>query len=228
MSNGETPAMQAYGFIVLFVGLAAVIAAVINVLGGAVSLAPEWRLAAFAVLVVLLAFAFGAFKPLSGDKADLVYYLLGGLGIVFLFFDAGVERLRISLTGDYAIASNPRGFDLGIHDGDYYGYGITLAGVAHALSGAGANSLDALTFDLALNGSSPDLVNPTALAAVPWALAAYSQGGRTIWTFQRGTEYVAVYGVLESLAAVPEPAVDGLAALGLLAAAALGFRRART
>lgn len=132
--------------------------------------------------------------------------------------------------GDYEIVSNPAlAFDLGIHDGDYYGYGITLAGVAHALTGEGASSLDSLTFDLALGTSSPDLLTPTALAAVPWELAAYDQGRRTTWLFLRGTEYVAVIGTLDDLSlAVPEPAVGGLAALGLLGAAGMGFRRARS
>lgn len=136
-----------------------------------------------------------------------------------------------TLLGDYAsVTDATSGFDLGVYDGGYFGYGISVFGVSRALSGPGASSLDYLLADLALRSNSPDLLTSTALDAVPWELAAYSQGGRMVWTFQRGSEYVSVSGELDmlSLAAVPEPALGGLAALAVLGSAGLGFRRARS
>jgi membrane protein implicated in regulation of membrane protease activity len=108
MAEGD-PFLKRYGPILGFIVLAAIIAAGINAIGAAFGISPEWRLAGFAVWVVLQAFAFGHTKAqLDGNRADPVYYLLGALGIVLLFFDAGTERLRISLAGDYAIATANR------------------------------------------------------------------------------------------------------------------------
>jgi hypothetical protein len=143
---------------------------------------------------------------------------------------AAAGAFALSL-GDYAIESDPaRAYEIGVHDGDYYGYGASLIGVGRALSGAGASSLDSLTVDLALRSTSPDLLASTALDAVPWQLAAYGQGGRVMLTFIRGSEYVALTGTLDalSLAAVPEPALGGLAALAAVGLAGLRFRRARS
>jgi hypothetical protein len=196
--------------------------------------------------IVALDFATGAAPPLAAEIGQSV-----GVGTPFsgslAFDDADPDvtfdsygatyrvgdpfaAFRTSL-GDYAIESDPaRGYDLGLHDGDYYGYGISLGGIAHALSGAGASSLSYLTLDFVLQSNSADLLTSTALDEVPWELEAYSQGGHVTWTFQRGSEFVAVTGALDAVsrAAVPEPAIDGLAALGVLGVGALGFRRARS
>jgi hypothetical protein len=95
-----------YGLIILFIAVAVLTAVAVNAVGAALSISAEWRLAGFALCVVVQAFAFGHTRAkLDGDSADLVYYLLGALGIVLLFFDAGTERLRITLAGDHAFAT---------------------------------------------------------------------------------------------------------------------------
>lgn len=108
MAEGEG-FFKRYCLILFFIAVAAVLAGALNFAGAAFGIRPEWRLAAFAVCVVVQAFLFGHSKgQLDGNRADLVYYLLGALGIVLLFFDAGTERLRIGLAGDYAIATANR------------------------------------------------------------------------------------------------------------------------
>jgi hypothetical protein len=184
--------------------------ALANEIGGSVSLGTEFS----------GSFHFDDALPASSSGSDFATYHVGN---PFGSFGASL--------GEYAIVSDAvSGYDLGVHDGDYYGYGPSLSGVARALSGAGAGSLDILTVDLALHSDSPALLASTALDAVPWQLEAYSQGGRILWTFQRGSEYVAVSGTLDALsfAAVPEPALVRLATLAVLGIATLGFRRARS
>ena len=107
MADGDT-FQKHYGKIAEFIAAAVVIAATVNAAGSFFGVGPEWRLGIFAVLVVVVAFVFGAVGLVHPDSADLVYYVLAGVGIVFLFFDASAERLRISLAGEYAIATGNR------------------------------------------------------------------------------------------------------------------------
>lgn len=107
MTDGDTDKQEGYSAAIIaaivFLLAAAALAAVINALGYRISIPPEWRLAAFAFFIVLMALVFGRKWPVDGDFADLAFSVLTALGIVLLFFDAGADRLRISLAGEHTI-----------------------------------------------------------------------------------------------------------------------------
>jgi hypothetical protein len=108
MTDERTPVSKSVALMILFIGLAATLAIAVNIAGAAVGLGPEWRLALFALVVVGLALIFGRIRPLDSTHADLTFNLLAVLGIVLLFFDAGGDRQRIVLAGEYARATGTR------------------------------------------------------------------------------------------------------------------------
>ena len=121
------------------------------------------------------------------------------------------------------------GYFISVIDDDVYGDGAIVGGPGSSPSGAGANSLDYLNTQIDLFGSSTTLISSTALSGMTWELSSFDQNAQVSWTFERGTERVEVFGLLESLSlSVPEPATSVLVALAALGLRALGFRRARS